>query len=128
MTAEATLWLRTQGMVEGAEQLSRNREVIADCITRTANSTWWEWSDGSRLFFWRWPEAWHQEARDGARSYCVGEPPPRLQFPKVPVEEPWILEKDNEKLRKLIVRHYIVPGQVRTVVPRFPVKKGSDDI
>jgi hypothetical protein len=58
----------------------------------------------------------------------MAEPPLRQHFPRVPVEEPWIIEKDNDKLRKLMVWRYIVPGQVRTVVPRFPVKKGEDDI
>jgi hypothetical protein len=128
LTAEACGWLRNVGGANGKESFARNREVLADCITRAANSTWWEWSDGSRLFFWRWPEVWRLEARDGARSYRTGEPPPRLQFPTVPVEEPWIIEKDNDKLRKLIARRYIVPGHVRTVVPWFPVKKGADDI
>jgi hypothetical protein len=54
--------------------------------------------------------------------------PPRLQFPKVPVEEPWILEIDNDKLCKLIAGRYIIPGQVCTVVPGLPVKKSADDI
>jgi hypothetical protein len=66
ITAEAAQWIRAQGVVGGNEQLSRNRDAIVDCITRAANSTWWDWSDGSRLFFWRWPEAWRIEVRDGA--------------------------------------------------------------
>ena len=127
-TRDAVRWLHNQGVVDGHEQWQRNRDAIADCVTRAANSTWWEWSDGSRLFFWRWPILWRLEARDGAKSYRITEPPPRRHFPRVPVEEPWIIEKDNEKLQKLIVRRYIVPGTVHTVVPRFPVKKGEDDI
>ena len=39
-----------------------------------------------------------------------------------------MIEKDNEKLRKLILRRNLIPGQVHTVVPRFQVKKGEDDI
>jgi hypothetical protein len=37
-------------------------------------------------------------------------------------------QEDNKKLCKLIVQRYLAPGQVCTVVPRFPVKEGEDDI
>jgi hypothetical protein len=130
LTTEASSWLRKHhDDVDFDEQeWQRNRVAVADCISRAANSTWWEWADGSRLFFWRWPEMWRLEARDGARSYRTGEPTACRRFPKVTVNEPWVIEKDNEKLRKLIARRYIVPGRVHTVVPRFPIKKGEDDI
>ena len=39
-----------------------------------------------------------------------------------------MIEKDNEKLRKLILRRYLIPGQVHTVAPCFQVKKGEEDI
>ena len=71
---------------------------------------------------------WRLEARNGAKSYRSGKPPPRLHFSSPPVQESWITEKDNEKLRKLISWRYLTPEQVRTVVPRFQVKKGEDDI
>ena len=128
MTREAACWLHVHGDPYGSEQFSRNRTAISDCITRAANSSWWEWSDGNSLFFWRWPEVWRLEARDGAKSYRSGEPSSRLHFPRAPVQESWITEKDNEKLCKLISRRYQVSGQVRTVVPRFQVKRGKDDI
>ena len=127
-TTDAVHWLHNQGSCDRHEQWQRNRDAIVDCVTRAANSTWWEWSDGSRLFFWRWPALWRLEARDGTKSYRTTDPPPRRHFPRVPVTEPWIIEKDTEKLRKLIIQRYILPGTVRTVVPRFPVQKGEDDI
>jgi hypothetical protein len=30
-----------------------NREAIIDCLRRASHSTFWDWADGSRLFFWR---------------------------------------------------------------------------
>jgi hypothetical protein len=105
-----------------------NREAVRDCVTRCANSTWWEWADGSRLLFWRWGAAWRTEARDGARGFHTGTPLPRLKFPSIRIAEPWIVTKDLEKLDKLLRRRYIVPGPYRTAVPRFPVPKGDDDI
>jgi hypothetical protein len=102
MTKEAACWLRTHVGSHGPEQLSRNHDALVDCITRAANSSWWDWSDGSCLFFWCRPDAWRLEARDGAKRYRTGDPPPRRHFPKVPVEEPC----------------YLVPGQVRTLLSR----------
>ena len=99
-----------------------------DCLTRCLNSTWWSWDHGSRLFFWRWPQVWREEARDGAMGFHTSFPRPRLHFPQVPIQEQWIKEKDMEKLEKLLRRGYIHPGACRTTVPRFPVPKGSDDI
>ena len=87
LTKEASWWLGIHGGLRGSDQFLWNREAIVDFITRAANSSWWDWSDGSRLFFWQWPEVWHLEARDGAKSYRSGEPPPRLHFPRLPDQE-----------------------------------------
>jgi hypothetical protein len=122
---EGCLWLKSE---EARSELARNREAVRDCVTRCANSTWWEWADGSRLLFWRWPAAWRLEARDGAPGVHTGAPPPRQRFPAIPIKEQWVIDKDVEKLTKLIHRRYLVPGEYRTAVPRFPVPKGADDI
>jgi len=90
--------------------------------------TWWKWEDGSCLFQWHWPDIWQGEARDGARGFHLGEPPPHWQFPSPPQAEEWIHEKDKEKLWTLVRKRYLVPGPVRTVVPRFVVKKGANNI
>jgi hypothetical protein len=122
---EACAWLRSE---EARSDLDVNIAAVRDCVTRCANSTWWEWRDGSRLLFWRWPLAWRLEARDGSPGYHIGAPRPRRSFPNPPITEQWIVEKDEEKLMKLLLRRYLVPGEYRTAVPRFPVPKGADDI
>jgi hypothetical protein len=71
---------------------------------------------------------WREEARDGAPGYHTKTPRPRLRFGQIPIEEDWIRQKDLEKLEKLIRRRYISEGICRTMVPRFPVPKGEDDI
>jgi len=58
----------------------------------------------------------------------LGKPPPHQQFPSPPPAEEWIHEKDKEKLWTLVQKRNLVPGPVWTVVPRFAVKKGADDI
>ena len=72
--------------------------------------------------------AWREEARDGARGYHHCFPRARLNYPQVPIKEKWIVDKDREKLVKLLRRRYIVPGPCSNTVPRFPVPKGPDDI
>jgi hypothetical protein len=125
LVLEVARWLKLD---EAQEEYKVNQEALCDCVRRCANSTWWEWTDGSRLLFWRWPPAWQREARDGARGNHLSYPEPRLKYPQVPIKEQWILEKDLEKLEKLLRRRYIVKGIVRNTVPRFPVAKGADDI
>lgn len=118
---EAMQWLR-----EHPSEV--NREAILDCLLCCGQSNWWNWNEGSRLLFWRWPEIWFDEARDGAAGFHTKQPRPRLTFPEVPIKEEWIVQKDKEKLEKLLRRRYIVPGYCRLTVPRFPVPKGQDDI
>lgn len=82
---EARVWLRAR--LDDGTAVPADREAILDCVTRCANSTWWEWKDGSRLLFWQWPRAWWIEARDGAIGYHLAYPLPKLHYPLVPVKE-----------------------------------------
>jgi hypothetical protein len=102
--------------------------AVRDCVQRCAESTWWDWSDGSRLLFLRWPEVWQREARDGAKGLHTGSPEPRLHYPQVPMADENIARLDGEKLEKLLRRRYITCGPCKNTVPRFAVPKGSDDI
>ena len=124
-TKEAYDWLHVHGRPEDA---SKDRKAIVDCTTRAANSSWWDWKDGSRLFFWRWPEAWRAEARDGAAGFHTKHLRPQRGRSTFPSKEEWIIAKDQEKLEKLLRRRYLVQGHVQNTVPRFPVPKGLNDI
>jgi hypothetical protein len=122
---EAREWLHS---ADAKDEFEINREAVRDCVQRLANSTWWDWADGSRLLFWRWPGNWRCEARDGARGFHIGSPPPRLNYPQPPMREAWIVDKDEEKLEKLVRRGYLGIGPCRNTVPRFAVPKGTTDI
>ena len=103
LTIEAASFFASQHYSDPLEK-ERDREALLECIERCRNSTWWEWSDGSRLHFWRWPDVWRHEARDGARACHLKDLPPRLTFPQVPIDDPWTQEKITEKLLKLVRR------------------------
>jgi hypothetical protein len=122
---EATHWLRTSPNAIPAE-IKINKAAIVDCLTRANNSTYWDWADGSRLFFWRW-EHWWKSARDG-EVFFHEEPTRKWMGYSLPADT-WhyelLLRKKEEKL---IQRRYLEDGYVDCIVPRFGVPKGEDDI
>ena len=103
-----------------------NLKAIWDCLRRANLSTYWEWKDGSRLFFWRW-EHWWKTARDGEPFYHI-KPPPNWMGRNPPAET-WEYElKLREKEDKLVHRRYVEVGFVDCFVSRFGVAKGPLDI
>jgi hypothetical protein len=44
---EAVNWLNTKGLSNN----EMNRAALNDALTHALNASWWEWLDGSRLFF-----------------------------------------------------------------------------
>jgi hypothetical protein len=42
-----------------------------DCLRRVGDASFWDWSAGSRLFFWRWPAPLREWARDGLPVYTL---------------------------------------------------------
>ena len=70
---EALLWLNTNPASLPEEQ-SINLWAIWDCLRCVNLSSYWDWKDGSRLFFWRWG-TWWRSARDGEPFYHVSAPP-----------------------------------------------------
>ena len=125
LTREAISWL-----VNSPNSIASERKInvaaIIDCLTRTANSTFWDWSDGSTLLFWRW-EHWWKSARDGELLFHHSAPPTwKGQNLPAPSEHYEVLLRKKEE--KLLYRRYLEPGFVDCIVPRFGVPKGEDDI
>ncbi len=83
MTIEAARWHNANRSLSDVEQ-ARNCNAIVDCISQCSLSTWWEWSYGSRLTFWRWPEVWCREARDRAPGFHTATLTPKHKFPRGP--------------------------------------------
>jgi len=46
-----------------------------DALTRAAQSTFWEWCDGSTLLFWRWPAEHQESVLLGYPSWITGKLP-----------------------------------------------------
>lgn len=98
-----------------------------ECIRRVFRSDWWDWGNGSRLLFWRWPEAHRQAARDGYPAFVLGELP-RYKKPQPREKDPDNVIRVRSKLTVVRDRGYISPGQVKSLTGFFSVKKGETDI
>ena len=131
LTQEANLWLsqRLEGGMD-PEDVIKSLEVMTDCLARARRSDWFEWNDGSRLFFWRWPEESWREARDGMNIFHYYLPPRRTRT-RVIKAEGWMHDLMAGKLRKYFRRRYIVKrgrSDIRVPIVFFPVQKGDTDI
>jgi len=88
-------------LVKKSGRGSKNIEVIRDYnsgidaihrVTSTSAS-FWEWTHGSTLFFWRWPEEYCKAITDGLEVFVSGELPGHWSSQRWP--------KDPEKARQL---------------------------
>ena len=96
------------------------------CIAKSSEASWWEWDEGSALYFWRWNGRWRRWARDGQPHFLVGDLPNFHTPQRSPssAEEGQVVSKKVNKVRR---RLYIEPGLVRSLTHMFPVPKGLDD-
>lgn len=112
---------------KGLPEQELDLDAGRDCLSRVTAADFWEWSGGSRLFFWRWPKEVRQWARDGHPAYLVATPP-RYTKPR-PIEcNPNIQSKVKDKLEKFIKRGYLAKGQVSCLIGYFTVPKGDEDV
>jgi hypothetical protein len=98
-----------------------------DCLERAGKATWWEWCDGSRLFFWRWPSKYRLAARDGLPMWRDQEYP-RWRRPQPPPRDEHLRGLVRSKLAKVRARRYVAPGDVVSLTSYFSVPKGIDDL
>ena len=78
---DASHWLKNQDLIEYDISVA----TLYDDLTRAMHSSWWEWLDGSQLFFWSWPSIWMKEDRYGAHTFNLyfTLPKLRLYFPPI---------------------------------------------
>ena len=111
-----------------SKEALRDKSVACDVIRRTSNTTWWDWSLGSTLIFWRWPIRFQKKARDGVPLYVQHDLLLRyMKQPKWPSDE-LQREKLLSKLSKVRNRNYIEQGFVKSLTGYFAVPKAETDI
>ena len=109
------------------ENLRKDLKVGFEGLTRLAKSSWWEWSEGSTLLFWRWPIEIREAARDGLPLFIRKKLPRWIKKQRLPTE-PHLAERMVSKFRKVLAKGYIGEGAVVSMINCFAVPKGDDDI
>ena len=111
-----------------SEALKRDIVSGVEVLSRTSNTTWWDWSNGSSLIFWRWPVPFCAYARDDYPLYVT-----RSLLPRYMKQQKWPENKNQRrkllsKLVKVRSRGYIQQGFVRSLTGYFAVPKADMDI
>jgi hypothetical protein len=113
----------------GHRDNERRKSLISadNCIERAANSSWWDWEDGSRPFFWRWSAENHSQIRDGNPLWYRGTAPRNFQSQKKE-KDPGIRQSMGPKLMKVFARRYLLYGMILRLTSFFAVPKGDTDV
>ena len=99
-----------------------------DGIGRAMETTWWEWTDGSTPFFWRWPAFYLETIRDGLRVWFDDKEVPCNKLPQRREHDEDVRRKMRGKLKIVRGRRYITRGVVRSLTSYFSVPKGLEDV
>jgi hypothetical protein len=112
--------------VWGQKENDKQKSLLAagDCITRAANSTWWNWEDGSRPFFWRWSEDYCWHIKDGIPLWYRGDPPRHFASQRKE-KDPEVRKNMGSKLMTVFARRYFEYGLILSMTSFLLVPKGD---
>jgi len=110
------------------EVWTKDVQAAADCLRRAAGASWWDWDQGSRLFFWRWPVEARVWARDGLPIYHQPSRLPNYRTRQPPEPDPLVRTRVREKLDKFRGKRYVNCGTAMSLTPFFTVPKGDGDV
>ena len=90
------------------------RGAITDAIRRLNATTWWEWTRGSRPFYWSWDDDKQIPMRDGIELSIREKLIPSWVRPQDPPKDPETLKKVVDKLLVARDKGYISMGIVKS--------------
>jgi hypothetical protein len=102
-------------------------ESGARAVGHAVESPFWEWTNGSGIFFWRWPEEYQANLALGLAPQWIGVPP-SSKSPQGQLGSREVQGQLLEKIEKLERRGYLSPGDFRSLLNYFAVPKGKTDI
>ncbi len=116
-TRLAREWLQKQSPPSQADI-----DGVNDCLRRVAGCTYWDWTRGSRIFFWKIPDEWRGDFRNGVPFWRLSEPPKGyMRNHPSPSREAELATRI--KIFKLRYQWFLERGHVTLVVPRFATVK-----
>ncbi|CAJ1944736.1 unnamed protein product, partial [Cylindrotheca closterium] len=109
------------------EEDQKEAEAAWDALSRLADTTWWEWKDGSRCLHWKWPRFYQSTIRDGLKGRFKYTPKAWTQ-PQRSGQNPKAHGLMKIKLQLVRAKRYITKGFVKSLTSFFGVDKGLFDI
>jgi hypothetical protein len=125
-----TDWLRENKDRMTPEEFEKFKAFGRKSLCYVGKADWWKWRGGSHPFFWRWPEEFQQDIRDGLAPRFKGEPPNCQEKQRVN-RDPEIRRKEKEKVKKVIDFRYLIKTcwrGIKSLMHFFLVGKGDTDI
>jgi hypothetical protein len=98
-----------------------------ECLYRAMAADWWDWTQGSWPFFWRWPMAHQREARDGYKQF-IERDLPQYKRPQPFETDPTVRTAVRNKLATVRDMGCLSKGSVASLTLYFCVPKGDQDI
>jgi hypothetical protein len=128
-TRDFLRWLNQnyQPALRSSGEYIKDRKAGVDCLSRCANSSWWEWNLGTRHLFWRWPEEYKIPICDGVRLWIKG-PLPQYKAPQRGEKDKTTRDAIKSKLSAVMSKGYLLQGEVRSLISFFAVPKGEGDV
>ena len=105
-------------------ELLEDGDMGSVALSKGLNGSWWEWSRGSALFFWRWHFTQRKDARDGMEIFVRDDLPQKMSKGRSTNQDK--VAAVGEKLNKVYERGYILKGPVDSTIDFFDVEKGDD--
>jgi hypothetical protein len=93
-----------------------------DAIWRCVNSTWWDWTSGSRPLFWRWDPLYRAAIRGGIQLWLKG-PVTHWRVPQRLVKDPALADAMRKKIQPIREKGYTTKGAVEPLTSFFAVPK-----
>lgn len=109
------------------EQLKLDRQIGHEVLEKAGKATWWDWSGGSVLVYWRWLKEYRQRAKCGLPVHFIRAKPTTMKKQRQENDEV-VRERIRKKVQKVLERQYLGYGPVESLISFFSVPKGKDDI
>lgn len=122
-TRKAHEWLTV------TNKLRSKADVLAvkDRLRRVQACRYFKWVRGSGILYWRLPEVWHADFRDGIKCWQLPNTVlPAGRMHNIPTESREHELLTREKIFRLRFNWYLEQGKVELVIPRFTVPKSTD--
>jgi hypothetical protein len=100
---------------------------MADVMHQVHSCDWWEWNQGSTLFFWRWHPKFKTFSQDGIPIFTCDQHP-NYRVPRATPKSDDLRQQVHSKLSKVWSQDHIEPGFVKSLTGYFPVPKTKRDI